>query len=49
MDQRGWYQRSRPLFAAVVAPANEKAGKRLGDIHAALYASTFVPVLAATG
>ncbi|GGJ72969.1 S53 family peptidase [Streptomyces brasiliensis] len=26
------------LFAAVVALADEKAGKRLGDIHAALYA-----------
>ncbi|MFF3877611.1 S8 family serine peptidase [Streptomyces sp. NPDC001978] len=40
---KGWItiggsSEATPLFAAVVALANEKAGKRLGDIHPALYA-----------
>jgi kumamolisin len=40
---KGWItvggsSEAAPLFAAVVALANEKAGRRLGDVHAALYA-----------
>ncbi|MGW3243855.1 S53 family peptidase [Streptomyces sp. NPDC001070] len=39
---KGWItvggsSEAAPLFAAVVALANEKAGRRLGDVHAALY------------
>ncbi|MGW1893914.1 hypothetical protein ACWCP6_27215 [Streptomyces sp. NPDC002004] len=33
----GGTSEAAPLFAAVVAPADEQAGKRLGDLHSALY------------